>query len=84
MVRNHQTPGSDELVRECERCRRRARGNGQLAEDVLDVSGDRVLADEQLASDLAVALPARDQSQHLEFAASQPMRTGGSGCRAYE
>src|SRR5688572_6404386 len=44
----------------------------QLLQDVADVVLDGVLADDQLAGDLAVVHPGRDVAQHLELALGQP------------
>src|SRR5688572_7833648 len=50
VVKNHHT-GSDELVRERERRCRSSRGDVQLGEKVLNMPGNRVIADEQLVRD---------------------------------
>lgn len=75
MVKNHHT-GSDELVRERERRRRSSRRDVQLGEKVLNMPGDRVIADEQLVCDLMVGFARGDQPQHLEFPVRQPVRIG--------
>ena len=76
MVRNHHTR-SDELVRKRERRRRRSGRDVQLGEDVLNMPGNRVLADEQLVRDLVVAFAGGDQPQNLQFPGRQTVRIGG-------
>src|ERR1700754_3857311 len=49
-----------------------AAGHAQLAEDVRHVDAGRLGRDEQLAGDLPVAAPGRDQAEHLEFALGEP------------
>ena len=68
MVISDHAESSDEVVLERERARGRPRRNAELPEDVLHVPGDRVLADDELGRDLAVALARRQQAQHLELA----------------
>jgi len=55
---------------------RGARGDIQLGEDVLQVAGDRVLADRQLRRDLAVAAAGGDQAQDLELALAEAVAIG--------
>ena len=64
---------SDEIMREREGGRRAARGDIELEEDVLDVTGHGVLADEQLERDFAVGFPACDAPEHLQLARGQSM-----------
>ena len=49
-----------------------AAGHAQLAEDVRHVDAGRLGRDEQLAGDLPVAAPGRDQAEHLELALREP------------
>jgi hypothetical protein len=48
-----------------------------LAQDAADVVRGRVLADEQLGADLAVAHPAGDQAEDLDLAGRQAVRKDG-------
>src|SRR5262245_36837725 len=56
-----------------ERARRGARRHAELRVDVLQVPGDRVLADDERRGDVAVAVPRSDQPQHLQLALAEPM-----------
>src|SRR5690349_16780951 len=47
-------------------------GHAQLAQDVRHVDAGRLGRDEQLAGDLPVAAPGRDQAEHLELAFGEP------------
>src|ERR1700748_3170877 len=49
-----------------------AAGHAQLAQDVGHVDAGRLGRDEQLAGDLPVAAPGRDQAEHLELAFGEP------------
>src|SRR5690242_17601323 len=64
---------SDQVVLECERRGSRARGDLELPEDVLQVAGDGVLAEDERRRDLAVAPTGRDESQHLQLALREPV-----------
>ena len=59
-----------------------AAGHAQLAEDVGHVDAGRLGRDEQLARDLPVAAPGRDQAEHLEFAFGEPELAGASYTRS--
>ena len=48
--------------------------NFQLPQDVPDVHADRLLADEEPLTDLAVRPAERDEAEHLSFATAQPER----------
>src|SRR5689334_11206657 len=52
-----------------------AAGHAQLAQDVGHVDTGRLGRDEQLAGDLPVAAPGRDQTEHLELAFGEPELT---------
>ena len=49
----------------------------ELHEHVLEVTGDRVLADHELCGDLAVRLPRGDQAKHLGLPRGQPAGEAG-------
>src|SRR6185503_10171315 len=49
----------------------------ELREDVLQVAGDRVLADDELLGDLAIRLPRGDVAQHLELARTEAVSVVG-------
>jgi hypothetical protein len=69
VISDHACAGcSDEVVLEREGRGAGTRRNAELYEDVLDVPGDRVLADHQRDRDVAIALARSNQSQHLELA----------------
>src|SRR3954451_14492017 len=55
------------------RCRR-ARGDPELEVDVLEMPGHRLDAQIQLLSDLLVAVPGRNQPEHLDLPRGQPAR----------
>src|SRR5690242_8472060 len=57
---------SGEVVLERESRGSRAGGDAELGEDVLDVAGDRVLADHELRRDLAIALARGNEPEHLD------------------
>ena len=63
------------LVRQDDRLN--AVAQAELAQDARDVALHRRLADEQLARDLRVRHPARDQPQHLELARAEFLGRGG-------
>src|SRR5215204_31745 len=69
----------DEVVLEGECCRRGARRDAQLPEDVLDVAGDCVLAHDEFGGDRAVRSARREQAKHLELALAQAVRLGPLG-----
>jgi hypothetical protein len=50
-----------------------ARWRADLGENVVDVPGDRVLADDQGRRDFAIGLADRDESQHLHLTSGQPV-----------
>jgi hypothetical protein len=54
-----------------EGARSSSRGDAELHEDVLDVAGDRVLADEQGCGDLPIALPCCHESQDFKLSIGQ-------------
>ena len=60
------------------------RGDAQLAEDVGDVHGGRLGADEQRLGDLAVRPPDRDQREHLLLAGGEAEGASGDGGSAAE
>src|SRR5215218_2048090 len=68
---------SDELVGERERARGGPRRDPELGEDVLEVTGDGVLAEVQVRRDVAVAPARGDEAQHLELARGEPVRVAG-------
>src|SRR5882672_8808383 len=77
VVYSHHSAPSDEIMLERKRGRCRARRDAQLGVDVLHVAGDRVLADDEDGGDVAVGLPACEESQYLELARGEPV--GGPG-----
>ena len=58
---------------DCEHTRRRTRRNAKLGEDVLDVSGDRAITDDECARDLAVTLTSRNEAKHLHLSHGKSM-----------
>jgi len=93
MVISDHARTSGETVLECERSGRGSRRNAELAEDVLHVPGDGVLADHKRCGDLLVALPRGDQAKHLQLTGRQPVfrrlacpgeriHQGDIGCRS--
>src|SRR5436305_1450355 len=68
---------SDEVVLECERSRRGAGGDAELAEDVLQMARDGVLADDERGRDLTVALAGGDEPQDLELPLRQAVTVAG-------
>ena len=74
MVISDHAAASDQLVLEREGGCGRARRDTELPEDVLHAAGDGVLADHQLAGDLAVALPGGDEAQYLQLPAGKAVR----------
>ncbi len=65
-------PGLDlgEPLAQCDVRRGCPRGNGELAEDTVEVVGYSALAEHQVARDLAVGLPCGDQAQDFYFGPS--------------
>src|SRR4051812_7782382 len=60
----------------------RARGHVELGEDVRDVAGDRLLADEEGAGDVSIALARGHQPEDLDLAGGESTgrrRRGGAG-----
>ena len=55
------------------RRRSRSRRDTELAEDVLQMAGHGVLADDQRGRDLAVRPPGRHQPEHLDFTSGEPL-----------
>src|SRR5579859_3390324 len=51
-----------------------ARGDAELLEHVLDVAGDRVLADDERGGDRFVRLACRDQAEYLDLPPGQSAR----------
>ena len=77
VVRTDHAPAgrrSGETVLEREGRRRRARGDLELREHVLQVPGHGVLADHQLDRDVAIGLPCGDETEDLGLAPGQPAR----------
>src|SRR5439155_16560574 len=62
---------SDEVVLEGERACGGSRRDAELGEDVLHMTGDRVLADHQRRRDLLVALARGHQSENLQLTRRQ-------------
>src|SRR3712207_1713427 len=65
---------SQEAVRDCEGGCRGPGRHAELGEDVLQVAGDRVLADHERRRDLPVALAGGDQLEHLQLAGGEAVR----------
>jgi hypothetical protein len=59
---------------EGERRRRRAGRDSELREDVLHVTRDGVLADDELRCDLAIRLPRGDVTKDFQLARAQAVR----------
>jgi hypothetical protein len=74
MVISDHAGSSEELVCRCEGAGRAPGRDAELAKDVLHVTGDRVLADDQARSDLAVAVPGRDEAQDFQLTLAEPVR----------
>jgi hypothetical protein len=60
-------------VLEGERGGGRAGRDVELAEDVLQVAGDGVLADDERRSDLTIRSPGRDEAKDLELSGREPV-----------
>ena len=71
MLRRRTRAWLHEAALVCEHDRLRAVVQIELGEDACDVRLDRRVADEELARDVAVRKPARDQAEHLELASSE-------------
>src|SRR5215211_7083857 len=65
------TPGQPMLDRPCRDLG--ARCNAKFGKNVLDMLGDRSLAQHQCVGEGAVREPARDQDSHLALARGQPV-----------
>src|SRR5918996_1191670 len=66
--------GSDEVVLERERARRGPGRHSERGEDVLDVPGDRVLADDERLGYLPVALAGGEKTEDLHLARRESVR----------
>ena len=52
-----------------------------LREDVADVAGDGVEADDEVFADLGVALAGREETEDLDLANGEPVRVEAMACR---
>ena len=68
MVNSDHSRLLDQLPLEGERGRRRPRRDAELAEDVLEMAGHGVLADDELGRDLAIRPACGHEVEHLELA----------------